>query len=805
MQMPLDPCQGVQNCIQEETSISMLHRIFGSVIEHLITGADPMGQQQATEVLPAMLSIFNSGIVLVGGILLLFILGIGVTNSANDGEVFGRNWSPTWTSLRVVFGMGILMPSAAGYSFIQVFVLMISLWGVGLANGIHKAGIEHGILAETSVTDGMTAHGMYYGMRDFAKGYLLNSYCARAANSIYTDIGPAHANANVSINFDNPDLAYDNKGKRVYVYQMRDRNEDTNLGEGKNLCGSVSLYEYNQEGLESDNLDDYIYLRKINRQTEPANQAIRQLRAAVQDIKRAEARQLMQDIDAWVSTWPANFEQEGWRQVSPTRINQIIAETDNRIFQRLHQEISNGNSTVGQYLQEMVDFLGNAGWAEAGGWFQKVGLARGEIMQLSAVKVGIVSPPTLDATIASDPRQNAFWRSMDIAKDIIAKATASADQHRNANTSINIIDALPNNISMTDISGFKDRVNKEIEDFSDSFMSNIVSTITGANDDGTSRYCGYSGRIGGSISRMKCAGDYLVLGYMAMKAAVIQGKTGLYVGKGLVGLGKIIPFVGDSVKSAYEAFMQWMIDVVLGELASTGEKLSHAAFMFSVVLPSMPYILFLIVVAGWLLGVLQTVMVVPLWALLHMTPERTFVGSQSQGYLLLLSLFVRPSLALIGLYMGILISDPVINFVVTGFFAIRGAVDGANLWPGFSHLVYLGTFMWWLTVLSYVLLAVLYMCFALPQMLPGTVLSWIGGGISDPGESNAVQSVRSQMAASPRSGGFKPPRRPKKKKDVGKPGGPDEASDGSNPNSKGNQTLQGGQGTAPGNNTYTRS
>ena len=90
-------------------------------------------------------------------------------------------------------------------------------------------------------------------------------------------------------------------------------------------------------------------------------------------------------------------------------------------------------------------------------------------------------------------------------------------------------------------------------------------------------------------------------------------------------------------------------------------------------------------------------------------------------------------------------------------------------------------------------------CFALPQMLPGTVLSWIGGGISDPGESNAVQNVRSQMAASPRSGVFNPLSRLKKKKDVGKPGGPDKASDSSNPNSKGNQTLQGGQGTAPGN------
>lgn len=104
------------------------------------------------------------------------------------------------------------------------------------------------------------------------------------------------------------------------------------------------------------------------------------------------------------------------------------------------------------------------------------------------------------------------------------------------------------------------------------------------------------------------------------------------------------------------------------------------------------------------------------------------------------------------------------------------------------------------------IVAVLYMCFALPQMLPGTVLSWIGGGISDPGESNAVQNVRSQMVGSTGQRVFNPLNmRKKKKKDVGKPGGPDEASDESNPNSKGNQTLQGGQGTAPGNNTYTRS
>ena len=93
------------------------------------------------------------------------------------------------------------------------------------------------------------------------------------------------------------------------------------------------------------------------------------------------------------------------------------------------------------------------------------------------------------------------------------------------------------------------------------------------------------------------------------------------------------------------------------------------------------------------------------------------------------------------------------------------------------------------------IVAVLYMCFALPQMLPGTVLSWIGGGISDPGESNAVQSVRSQMVGSTGQRVFNPLRRPKKEEALKGPA----SKKAGNVNSKGNQTLQGGQGTAPGN------
>ena len=330
---------------------------------------------------------------------------------------------------------------------------------------------------------------------------------------------------------------------------------------------------------------------------------------------------------------------------------------------------------------------------------------------------------------------------------------------------------MPGIKDLSDLSAAQTRISSQIASSSNSFMSALVSSITGVGTDNTNpAYCVSTNDLGGAMNRMKCVGDLMVLGKIAMDTSIFTAKTGTYAidaaaGGAKAGLG-ILPWIGEKFGEGTQAFAtaltNWIRDVLINTLEHVADQLSHVAFMFSVVLPSMPYLLFMLVVVGWVLGVLQTVVAVPLWALLHMTPERTFVGSQSQGYLLLLSLFVRPALAMIGLYMGMLLSDPVINYIVRGFFAIRGVVDGGSFSVA-SYLVEMGTFFWWLQVLSYVLLAAIYMCFTLPQMLPGTVLQWIGGGISDLGESNAVQNVRSQMVLDQRKAPFNALKRPEPK------------------------------------------
>lgn len=156
------------------------------------------------------------------------------------------------------------------------------------------------------------------------------------------------------------------------------------------------------------------------------------------------------------------------------------------------------------------------------------------------------------------------------------------------------------------------------------------------------------------------------------------------------------------------------------------------------------------VVVGWILAVLQSIIAAPLWAVMHMTPDRTFVGSQSQGYLLLLSLFARPALAVVGLFAAMLVSDPIIDFIAKGFFAMRGAVVTSTGTVG--AIASFLSFAWWFMVFGLTLLPVLYMTFGLPQILPDHVLRWIGAGVSDLGETQAVGQMRSGMAHAASSG-----------------------------------------------------
>ena len=183
--------------------------------------------------------------------------------------------------------------------------------------------------------------------------------------------------------------------------------------------------------------------------------------------------------------------------------------------------------------------------------------------------------------------------------------------------------------------------------------------------------------------------------------------------------------------------------LIVEPIASIIPWLDLLAFYFGVFLPSLPYTIFIIAVIGWFLAVLQTVFAAPLWAVMHMTPDRTFVGSQTQGYLMFLSLFMRPVLIIAALFAAMLLANPIILYVSKAFWAMRTA----NVSSAESIGFYVQFLTWknWLIMYGMILLPVIYMIYGLTNTLPDAILTWIGAGIKPLGETQATAEMRGGM------------------------------------------------------------
>ena len=736
-QMPFSPCSDPSACTDQ--SVAMLDRIFGPVIYSLVNGTDPNKVEAGANILATMFGFFNSGILIIGSLIVSYVAVMGVTNTANDGEAMGKSWSSLWTPVRIVAGGAVLLPTTSGFSFIQLIVLMFSLWGIGFANGTYKAGMAIGVLSADGIVQGVNQPGNFYGLRDFARQYIAVSYCAKAANAIYAGPTPAEApkvqskseKTSQGVSKQAADKRIEVDGRFESTFLIKDRNAVTNLAGGQPFCGTVKLSTYVAQ-TKSDAIP----------------QALEKVRQQVQGQKIEAASNLMADLDNWVDSWPASINEPGWDKVDSDRFNQIVKTWESQIATALVTEVSNEQGEVDSGLKDFLKTLTDDGWAAAGGWFQRVGMVRGQIAGVLAEPVGSVGAPSL-AGLPVDARYLLLSNSVTTVTEAINKKAEEKESYTKAKTTKpeDLASLIPKD-PKTDINvgSLRADMDSKMSSFVNGMMLNVVEIATGAGSNGQTPLCGTAGQMGGSLNRMKCVGDYLSVargGILLADVAIKTTTTTVRLLAGTVSAAKIMGngFEADKIVTP---LWDWVIEVPVKQLALMATYIEPLAFYFSVFLPSLPYTLFMIVFVGWVLAVLQSIIAAPLWAVMHMTPDRTFVGSQTQGYLLLLSLFARPALAILGLFAAVLVSDPVIDYIAKGFFAMRGAVVSST--GGVGMIAEFLTFAWWFMVFGLTLLPVLYMIFGLPQTLPDQVLSWIGGGLGSMGETSATSEMRLGVA-----------------------------------------------------------
>jgi len=720
MAMPFSPCDPDQPTCADVT-IGILQHIFGPIIDVLVKGQDPNTVAAASNLLATLFTFFNSGILVVGSIIVSYIAAMGAINTANDGEAMGKAWSTVWTPVRIVAGGAVLLPSTSGYSFIQMLVLMISLWSIGFANGIYKLGMGMGVLKPDGIVATSYQTGTYFGLRDFAKQYLAAAYCARAANTIYAD---ASGNPTVMANSAQADKQVATGSRIDYTFFIKDRNAATNLGGGEPICGTVTLTAYAPSGAYSD--------------TSGTQAALDSIRANLMAQKLQSATELMQDIDNWVATMPSDINQPGWGNVQSSQFNSIVKSREDQVVAAIANQMTANEGSVNTGVTAFVDSMTKEGWAMAGGWYQRVGLLRSKVSTITSESVGNVTTPSLSG-LPADARSSLLKSSVTTVAETISKKSEQAGNGYDASSSVkpeDLASMLPKDGSSdVNVGALDADMSTKVTYFMNGLMRKSTDLVIGSNTGVD------------AVSRMKMTGD-LLSSYQAMLwAADVAIKTAITATRVVVGAVGGIEVLGNKAdfRGVTDPLWDWIMAVPVPILAKITSYIGLLAFYFGVALPSMPYTLFMITVVGWVLGVLQTTIAAPLWAIMHMRPSQTFVGSEAQGYLLLMALFVRPALAVIGLFAAMLVADPIVDYIAKAFFAMRGEVASSTGWVGV--LAQFTQFFWWFTAFGGLLFPVLFMIFGLPQVLPDRVLAWLNVGVHDLGATGAGSRAERQLEA----------------------------------------------------------
>lgn len=180
-----------------------------------------------------------------------------------------------------------------------------------------------------------------------------------------------------------------------------------------------------------------------------------------------------------------------------------------------------------------------------------------------------------------------------------------------------------------------------------------------------------------------------------------------------------------------------------------------AGFVLFYVLPFLPFLYFYFAVASWVKAIFEAMLGVPLWALAHMRIDGDGLpgDSASNGYFLILEIFIRPILTVFGLLAAIIIFSAqvrILNMVwdtvtinAAGYTKVDDIVGSpppaafiqqqrAALDQFFFTLVY--------TIVCYMLALA---SFKLIDKIPDNILRWAGAGVSSYGDiaQDQVESI----------------------------------------------------------------
>jgi len=691
----------------KDQSIGYLSQIFGTVSGVLANSVNPSAGP--ITLLSTMFKTFNSVILVVAVLMLVYITIIGVIATAHDGEFMGKKMNNIWIPIRAIMGIALLVPTGPGYCAIQIVMMWIIVQGVAAADGLWNtalvyvsvtspyssisvtgaqtnqvlSGLFQGIACQTSlgnkVPDFTAASNCPNGKCSYSLGDCGSlTYCDTSSSCSEINAGAttspqclvcrAQVDAlTASINqlfvpiaqyFVNADKSYQD----FYANSATTPNK-AGWGWIRNYCSSANI---NPEACCVNNAP-FAFANQACQATPGNMPALYDSSTSPLDKKSASSDAVQKVYwKFWPELAPSLGLGSDFISVASAQYTEMATEAMTNYLQSQTASLdSNG----------LLKDASNNGWIYAGGLYYTIASSNNDTLK-GSIPVLAWNAPDANSGVLKNARNNytaASYLSNAAAGNYATNATSAQYQ-----STLNSINSVPGDVSKL----FSDNVSNK--------GGNPLVALVG---------------VGQALLIVADIVFFVILELVTSMGIALGFGSLEVLGTGFPALPAIFNFIEVA-----------LIPLVYGALA----LLVALGATLAIYTPLLPFIYFTFGAIAWMISVIEAMVAGPLVALFIINPkgEHEIMGSAGQALMLIFNIFLRPSLMIFGLMAAMLLATVVVTFINATFAYVFTSGAISNKDPISLILV----------LVAYVglILAGLNRSFQVINLVPQQVMRWIG-------------------------------------------------------------------------------
>ncbi len=698
-----------------DASVQFLNRIFGPGWNTLFSsGAGTPGS-----VFPAVLGVYDSVLFAVLGVIVLYSLLVGIAEASQEGVPLGRRYS-RWMPFRIVTAAGFLapMPAAGGLSLAQAAVLWIVSMSVGFADQVWTAGVTYLVKSGPAVVMNVNSGAT------LAKDVLQSLVCEDWANANLVFIGngtqyeltdPSNPNTPP---LPLPPLPGSLIRQNTTTGSVTTAAPPPAFGAGGFLGFSdpvpagtqtvgISFDGAPSSGLPPGACGSFSF---IFPQTQTSGE---QTIATAQENALSQLIAALSPVAAGIVNGQTPF---------PQTLVDAVSRYQGALASAATSVMSSG--TNGAALSAWQSNATAAGWLTAGSFywsFSRINQDLSRLMNEHWVYSGIAVDALPDTggvyglrnlLAGTEAYTNGLDRAAALSGGNAPGSSALAASAQTIGTGLNL------GTGSSVVAKFLTLLSSPVTGLVDAFsaaLSQNGDPVLAAQSFGNTVIDATEATIAGSVGTMAMAagvGDSWV--------AKLTTKTGFDFSRAI------------QIASTYLAPFLIILSLAL---LGFGALLAY-------ILPALPFVVWTLGVIAWLVLILEALVAVPVWGILHASPEGEgfLPGTVRNGYLLLLDLFARPALMTIGFFAGFFVLEALALLIDQGFSVMVAGITAGNLTGIVGFVALLG-------VLAGLLTTAAWKAFHLVVWFPDHVLRWIGHSGSPMGTEGESRNIHGTVVA----------------------------------------------------------